>query len=330
MLVRRIVRLIVRFRRIFLNGLRFAAVNRDVRPQAVWSCIEYWKLAIRNAFVKFGLAHDPNKPVYILGMKLYSFSLDTLLFLMDEIFLGREYAFETGAEEAPEIIDCGSNIGISILFFKRLRPRAKIIGFEPDVKTFELLRRNVTENGLSDVFLHNAAVSSRTGEVTFFSNSKNPGSLVMSLLKERMAGEAQQVPSVMLSSFVQGPVDLLKMDIEGAEMDVMQELVASGALANVNAIVMEYHHHIGPKDCLSEMLHLLEDQSFGYDVGATWPAAPGKFQDIVLRIYRKRGLRPESNGGRLIERAEPSVSPPTPSRVPVATPIVASKVAPKS
>jgi FkbM family methyltransferase len=263
----------------------------------VRSCIEYWRLAIR-AFSKSGLAHDPNTPVSILGMKLYTFSLGTLLFLMNEIFLRRDYAFEP-AVDSPAILDCGSNIGISILFFKKLRPRARIIGFEPDKPTFELLSRNVTENGLTGVSLHNAALSSRTGEVTFFSNGQGPGSLVMGLIEER-AGEARQVPSVVLSKFLQDPIDLLKMDIEGAEMDVMQELAASGTLKNVNAMVLEYHHHIRPEDHLSQMLRLLEEHSFGYDVSAKLPAAPGKFQDILLRAYRRRSARAGLDDGRAV------------------------------
>jgi FkbM family methyltransferase len=178
------------------------------------------------------------------------------------------------------------------LFFKKVFPRARVIGFEPDKNTFELLSRNVAENGLSDVSLHNVAVSSRTGEAPFFSNSQTPGSLVMSLSRERIAGEARQVPCVALSSFVHGPVDLLKMDIEGAEMDVMRELAASEALKNVRAIIMEYHHHITTEDGLSEVLRLLEDYSFGYDVGAALPANPGKFQDILLRVYRKGNSSP--------------------------------------
>jgi FkbM family methyltransferase len=284
----RIVRLVLRFARIFLNGLRFAALNRDLQPEVVRSCVEYWRIATWPWFAKlFGRAHCPERPVNMLGMKLYSFSPDTLLFLMDEIFFRREYAF-TSAVDEPLIIDCGSNIGISILFFKKLLPKARVIGFEPDKKTFELLSRNIVENGLSHVSLHNAAVSSRTGEVTFFSDPQNLGSPTMSTVRERIAGEGRQVPCVALSSFVKEPVDLLKMDIEGAEMDVMRGLAGSGALKNVKAMVIEYHHHIKQEEALSEMLHLLEQHSFGYDVRAALPATPGKFQDILLRVYTKR------------------------------------------
>lgn len=285
----RTVHLFLKFCIICLNALRFAVVNRDLRPQMLMSCMEYWGLAMRNELAKlFNHAHDPNDTVHILGMRLHTFSLQTLCILLNEIFLEREYAF-TPHSNSPAIIDCGSNIGISILFFKKLFPQAKVTGFEPDPAAFALLSWNVTENRLSEVYLHNMAVTAKTGEIAFFRDSRSPGSLVMSTVKGRIDGASRQVPCVALSGFVKDSVvDLLKMDIEGAEMDVMLELEASGVLQNINEMAMEFHHHIKPEEeRFSQMLRLLEEHSFGYDVAAALPGMPGKFQDIRLRIYRK-------------------------------------------
>lgn len=261
--------------------------NRRLPPGGFRACLDYWKLAFRNEYcLAKGIVHNPAEPVYVMGMKIYTFTLGRLVYLLEEIFLEWDYVF-TPAGNPPVIIDCGSNIGISILFFKKLFPAARIIGFEPDKKTFELLSRNVAENNLSDVRLHNAAVSSYNGEVTFFDNPEDPGSLMMSVHSERMSGRSRQVPCVRLSEFLTEPVDMLKMDIEGAETLVMPELVASGVLQNVKLLTMEYHHHLGPDDQLSKMLQLLEENSFGYDVGAKVPDPPRTFQDILLRTYRK-------------------------------------------
>ncbi len=294
--------MLLRFLKVFGDGFRFAAVNRAHRPQVIRSCFEYWALAIRRDLAKVcGKGHDHTQPFHVLGMKIYSFSPETLFSLVTEIFLEREYAIDLPTED-PTILDCGSNIGISILFFKRMYPRAKITGFEPDKKTFELLKRNVAENGLKDVSLHNVALSSEAGEAAFYSDSRTPGSLIMSLFKERMDGEAQKVPCVALSSFAQAPVDLLKMDIEGAEMDVLRELAASGALSNVKFMMMEYHHKTRSQDRLFELLLLLDKGSFGYDVAAVMPYALGNSQDVLLRIYR-RGEAPPESGKILAEHA---------------------------
>jgi FkbM family methyltransferase len=276
-----------KYRRIFRYSLQFAATNRNLGLGGFSSVLDYWKLALAAEREKAGRTHDPNQPIHIFGMKMYSFSWDLLLFLINEIFLRRDYIFNP-ENESPLIVDCGSNIGMTILFFKKLCPNARIVGFEPDRRTFQLLSRNVTENGLSNVTLHNAAVSGTTGELTFFSDSHTPGSLMMGVVKAPVADQAERLPCVKLSDYIDEAIDLLKMDVEGAEMDVMRDLAQSGKLEYVKAIVMEYHHHIRSEDSLSEMLRLLEENSFGYDLRAPLPSAPGKFQDILLRIYRKR------------------------------------------
>ncbi len=55
-----------------------------------------------------------------------------------DIFGHEGYKFETKKLE-PYIIDCGANIGLSLIYFNQLYPNAKIIAFEPDPKLFENL-----------------------------------------------------------------------------------------------------------------------------------------------------------------------------------------------
>ena len=87
-----------------------------------------------------------------------------------------------------------------------------------------------------------------------------------------------------------GDVELLKLDVEGAENAVMRELARSGKLQNVRQIHLEYHHHIDADvDALSTMLTLLEDPGFGYQVSARSRrhGEPRIFQDIPIYGYRK-------------------------------------------
>jgi tRNA1(Val) A37 N6-methylase TrmN6 len=55
----------------------------------------------------------------------------------------------------PYIIDCGSHIGISIMFFKKHYPDSTILSFEPDPDIFQLLKKNITINKLNNVTLIN-------------------------------------------------------------------------------------------------------------------------------------------------------------------------------
>ncbi len=78
-----------------------------------------------------------------------------------------------------------------------------------------------------------------------------------------------------LSQFINGDVDLLKLDVEGCEHKVLHELASSGKLRQMQRIYVEYHHHIvGTDDSLSVTLRLLENQGFGYQLRTNvgWPS----------------------------------------------------------
>jgi FkbM family methyltransferase len=93
----------------------------------------------------------------------------------EEIFRRRVYDFATSTA-TPRIIDAGANIGISILFFKRLLPNSKIIAFEPDPEIYALLVRNIEAHGYGDVDLKEATVWINDDELTFYCEGSLSGS----------------------------------------------------------------------------------------------------------------------------------------------------------
>lgn len=76
-----------------------------------------------------------------------------------------------------------------------------------------------------------------------------------------------KVKAMRLSSLLDCDVDFLKMDIEGAEQQVLEEAPPSATLRRVRTMAIEYHHHISPKDdALAKFLRILEDHGFGYQL----------------------------------------------------------------
>jgi FkbM family methyltransferase len=247
---------------------------------------------VRNAAIRLRLSEDgslPN-PVPIAGFAVSYFHEEQLRYLFKEIFLEGTYLFHSDTDR-PLVLDCGSNIGMSILFFKKLYPKARITGFEPDPATFEKLRTNIDHNSLQDVTLHQCALSNETGTIDFYHSKQVEGNLMMSVRSERLNGtEKIAVPAQRLSSFINEEIDLLKMDIEGAEELVLPELAASGKFRMVRQIHLEYHHHVVRNtDSLSAVFRLLEDHGFGYQlrVNARMCMTPETFQDISIYAYRK-------------------------------------------
>jgi FkbM family methyltransferase len=236
----------------------------------------------------FGAKHEA--PVEILGYRFDFTDYHNFWFLFHEIFLSQDYHF-TSEKDRPYILDCGSNIGSSILYFKKIFPRAIIDGFEPFDHAFQVLKRNIDVNHLQDVTVHKLALSDRKGSSRLFYDPSNPGSSVRGLNQEYAEDAASvAVETTTLSGYINRTVDFLKMDIEGAEIAVMQELHDAKKLPLIQKAAIEYHHHVAKDvDCLSQLLHILEQNHFGYQVHGVLghPRWRNQVQGIMIYAYRK-------------------------------------------
>ena len=239
----------------------------------------------------FLLPHGDFIEENVLGARMRVLDYRAFVDVFSEIFVRRDYFFEADSP-APFILDCGSNIGMSVLYFKQLYAGCRIIAFEPDRQTFNVLQWNVQHNQLKNVELHNQAIYSTDGFIEFYSDPAHPGSLAMSTARERFPGrevDSQRVEAVRLSPFIQEDVDLLKMDIEGAEGAVMLELAEASKLRQIKQIFLEYHHHLNPEEGhLSRLFRLFEENGFGYQIHCPFkrPFVRRAFQDIQIYAYR--------------------------------------------
>lgn len=175
-----------------------------------------------------------------------------------EVFVNNIYYFETN-NPRPLIIDAGAHIGLATLYFKRLFPAARIVAIEPNPTSFKLLEQNVWENELSDVQCINAAlVDDDRDTVTLHQDAANQWLMTTSTRPGAWSGEQQTKPLVaatcQLATFLQEPVALLKLDIEGAEQAVLRGV--KNKLAAVQHLRMEFHATV-PKS-LKTMLTMLE------------------------------------------------------------------------
>lgn len=185
--------------------------------------------------------------------------------LAREIFEGGEYSFACDQSD-PTILDCGSHIGLSVAWFKRCWPKARIIAFEPDPQNFRLLETNVALNGFEGVELLNVAVSTRRGTARLFGDFRAPAPMASahSLRRDWGTQRADQwvlVDTVPLADYIIGPIDYLKLDIEGMETEVMKAIEPQ--LHLVRAIGLEFHGMgARARDDEGELLRLLRDGGF--------------------------------------------------------------------
>ena len=223
----------------------------------------------------------------LFGSYFSAYSYHTLNYLIREIFVNDEYRFSCNNAN-PLIIDCGANIGMSILYFKKNYPTATVIAFEPNPTTYELLQKNRSSYHLSNVSIHNLALSNVAGNIPFHFND-DKGTLTGSIQANRGGSKVINVPCELLSMHLRNfeVVDLIKMDVEGAEHQIVDDLMSSGAIHKVKELIVEYHHNIpGEKNSFPDFLKRFEDVGFDYSIRTNFSDL-GVMQDVLLHFYKK-------------------------------------------
>lgn len=206
-----------------------------------------------------------------------------------ELFSDNCYYFET-KKESPLIIDCGAYMGLSVYYFKTLFPKARIIAFEAEPKLFEVLSKNIAAHNLEDVQAYNRAVWDEDTELVFYAGNSMSSSLIFDVGEK---GTPVRVKTIRLKEFLQQPVDLLKIDIEGAEVQVIKDI--RDDLNLVERVFIEYHSIVGKEQALGELLDILTKAGFRYYIQHAKDYAKRPFTglaqegfDLQLNIFAMR------------------------------------------
>jgi FkbM family methyltransferase len=232
---------------------------------------------------------------YTLGksLKLFDnevFFSDNLSFLWqyEDIFAQEIYKFKS-SDSSPLIIDCGANIGLSLVYFKLHYPKSRIVAFEPNPNVLEVCHSNIKSFNLKDIALHNHALWNEEKTI-LLECDKADGSFI----SEQSSTDTIEVKSVKLSDYINEPTELLKIDIEGAEYEVLKE--SEPKLNLVKNIFIEYHSRADSVQNLHQLLDILADQGFRYHIKSTGILNPSPFirreiyngYDNFLNIYAFR------------------------------------------
>jgi FkbM family methyltransferase len=232
-------------------------------------------------FRKGRLSRHPVTSFALWHMEFAFIDFAVLRHLFEEIFISRIYAVPL-ERDVPLILDCGSNIGMSIAFFQSEYPGAHIVGFEPDPANFKCLAANAQKN-FPGVTIHEKALSDHAGVTSLFSTDQSGDSTTKTLFKDLLGDvhvRSHDISVVRLSDYVAEPVDLLKLDVEGAETLVLKDLVETGKITFIRKLIVEYHDiRQDHGDTLSAFLKILEDQGFLYTLAAQ-PHMQGEYIDI--------------------------------------------------
>jgi FkbM family methyltransferase len=234
------------------------------------------------------------------GLEVFATSAMEARFLYEEIFRVGCYVIELPA--CPLVIDVGANIGMFVLFVKRSHPGARVMSFEPVPETASVLRRNLGLHRLEDVTVHEVALGSRPEHATPFTyypalpgnSTRYPdqkGAVKAELGRRYSARVAERlyqgrditVRVERLSAFLDTgrPVDLLKVDAEGAELEVLCG-IEPGHWPLIRRAILEVHDH---DDRLAAVCGLLRGHGLEPSV------APAPVSGADLRAYMVCAVR---------------------------------------
>ena len=180
-----------------------------------------------------------------------------------QIFLYNEYDIEIEFE--PEfIIDGGAYVGYSSVYFGNRFPNAKIVALEPAKSNYDLLVKNTVS--YNNIYNYNAGLwSTKTSLTVKDEGYGNWGFFVKEIAYENRIDEnyIKGIPiSEILNSSGFNTIDILKLDIEGSELEIFSKNYEPW-LGKVRMIIIELHDRLRT-GCSDAFYNATRNYNFSY------------------------------------------------------------------
>lgn len=158
--------------------------------------------------------------------------------VFQQVFVEKEYLFEL--EKLPEIIvDAGANIGLTSVYYAIQYPNARIIAIEPEDSNFELLKENTS--AYPNVLAIQKALWYTQTHLSFVDPEASKFSFRVEET-EKAKGISAITMEDLLEKYELDYIDILKMDIEGAEKEVFSH--DTDWLSKTGLIAIELHDYL--------------------------------------------------------------------------------------
>lgn len=208
--------------------------------------------------------YQPGKVTW-RGRTLHYTDGPALYYQLGDIY--QHHVYDFGCEHAaPRILDIGANLGLATIRFRELFPAARITAFEADPSIGQVLKTNLETFGDKQTEVITAAAWISEGHSNFKSNGDDSGHLA--------ADGGVQIPTVDLAAYCRETIDFMKLDVEGAEFDLIAHLQATNTLRHVRRLFVEMHAWdpaVSPR--FHDLLAVLASAGFHYRItsASTFP-----------------------------------------------------------
>lgn len=232
---------------------------------------------------------------------------ESLLELFSGIFTSNPYYFTSNVRD-PIILDIGANIGDTLLYFKYLYPESTVVCFEPHPDAYNLLTENVKVNHFENVITFQEALGGKMGSITLYnsdfgnyrtaSSSKDwTSTAILNVNSKKIAVKSHKVRLNKLSNKLQSlalpRIDLLKIDAEGAELAILNDLQNKSMLGTITRIILEYHPLTDRSDNSFDKIYSILQQN--------------QFSMSIFNYYRSIYNRPNDKAFMLVAEKKDSL-----------------------
>ena len=200
--------------------------------------------------------------VHLRGASLSLLAGSKLPDLLYQVLVAGRYRFEA-TTDSPRILDCGAQAGLATYGFKLQYPNARITTVEPAPSLRQASRANLKAAGHDDVEHLAYALATERGPLPFLlpKDANHGGVLVHAESSLASSGKTLSVRGRRLSDLLRDPVDFLKLDVAGAEVDILTD--AEPELGNVKQLFVEVHDRTDDfPDRLARLFSILTRSGF--------------------------------------------------------------------
>ena len=224
-------------------------------------------------------------------------SRDSTRLIFREIFLKNCYDFtestrvELAENSKVHFLDLGANIGLATFRIKRNFPKLKVVCFEASPVNYALLERNVLDSKQQSIKLVNSFLGDGKSKITFRHFHRKPGgSREIQGTTKKLQDTTHsdfEIVSQKISSFLhKSSIYVLKIDIEGGEYSLLQELLSTNSSSLILEIIAEVT--IASVEGLNNLVNIIQEYE---KVG---------FQFRILSDYDGKNLLKRQHQGHLM------------------------------
>ncbi len=182
--------------------------------------------------------------------------------IFKQVFLEQQYRlFQFPLKDAHKIIDAGANVGLAAVYFTHTFPEATIISIEPEMNNYRQLEKNTAP--YKNIYCEHAAIWGEAASVVINNPESLSAGFMVSANTVSINGNA--IPAVTIDALMNKyhwqEIDIVKMDIEGAEKEVFAGNHAFEWLSKTKLLIIELHDHYIP-GCSKTLFKALEPFAF--------------------------------------------------------------------